>query len=466
MYTSRDKVHSVGPCCFSPPANCYCPCRTASPPPTRRSSRHLCDCPICNPVCSPKTGNFDHKVSRFGRSRSVNRIRPDVPCRNACFAYRPVSPTLYPCPNSAFEENRMLEYANLNVLLRRLSILQLEMKGLLNGKSLKERVQNIDNDDPHLRSSKANPFKDVPHHSASKPYSEKCLNHSQFSAHQRQYCLHRAQPRVEKYKWQPSFFQRKDLGRSLSPYRKKEDSPAESFTEELSLHSAEHDGKQGSRDGSEDDSSEWKEKKKIFQLWRDYNCDLHLKRIIDGSRKEAACRLVERIIHSKLTYYMLQYIGSVAKGLIGDDKTYYLSFFKTDGLFKHKPLNEGTYCELLSFVDKQAHPAKDLIKALEVSEEGMEEELNRGSYNANAYGDIRAQMRVFISVVTNVSTPHANHVSVSQALTDDDQNFFSKDLLQDLLKAADGGKLGGLQNAYKLVKLACYMALKRVESSA
>lgn len=356
------------------------------------------------------------------------------------------------------DDTRTMEYANLNALLRRLSILQLEMKGLLNGKSLKERVQMIGqklDDDTHFSSSKASPCKDVwlTENKHADCVHAKCSHHVQQCAHHVQ-----AHPK-EVRKWDIPQFHKKE-----EPFfcRNEENSPVRLLeTQDEATVGQKND--KASCDAIVPDS-DWKEKKQIVQLWRDYNCDLHLRRIIDGSRKEAACRILEKVVHGQLTYYMLQYIAAVAKGLLGDEKTHYLSFFKREGPFRNKPLNEGTYCELLCFVDKQANPARDVMKALEVSEEGLEEEGGRGGYDPNGIGDIRAQMRTFISVVAAASSPSStNMASISQA--DDDEALFTRDFLQDLIRAADQGKLGALQHAHKLIKLACFLALKRVESS-
>ncbi|KAI5082569.1 hypothetical protein GOP47_0002312 [Adiantum capillus-veneris] len=477
MYTSRDRTglglhHSSTPCCFSSPTRCYSACRSPSPSLCRTTCNHLCDCPVSTPHCVRKTVRFDHRNPRLGRSRSVNRGRYNGGYTDSSSVYRATSPTLFSRPKSVLDDSKMMEYANLNVLLRRLSILQLEMKGLLNGKSLRERVQMMGqklDDDIHLSSLKATtPCKDVwPMESSKLPANcaHHMVAHGQTCAHP--HVQHVSTLPVETHKWlQAPPFRKKEKQEPSFYCRKHDASRPRRFLEEPQQHlNMEELIKSKATDPCDAlvADLDWKEKKQMVQLWRDYNCDLHLRRIIDGSRKEAACRILERVVHAQLTYYMLQYIGAVAKGLMGDEKTHYLSFFKREGPFKNKPLNEGTYCELLSFVDKEANPAKDVTKALEVSEEGLEEEGGRGGYDPNAIGDIRAQMRVLVSVVANSSSPCPNSVPVAQV--DDDDTLFTRAFLYDLMKAVDQGKLGALQHAHGLIKLACFLALKRVESS-
>ncbi|MCO5606832.1 hypothetical protein L7F22_061023 [Adiantum nelumboides] len=477
MYTSRDRLglgfqHSSTPCCSSSPTRCYNACRSPSPSLCRTTCNHLSDCPVSIPHWAQKTVRFDHRNRHPGRSRSVNRGRFNGGYTDSGSLYRATSPTLFSRPKSVLDDSKTMEYANLNVLLRRLSILQLEMQGLLNGKSLRERVQMMGqklDDDIHLSSLKTTPCKDV-WLSENKP-SAKCVHHLQPCAHSQTYAHPHVQPwaqhvhtlPAETHKWQPPPFLKKEKEESSLYCKKHEGSPTRRVLEEPQQHVTEEvKGKAGPCDAFVPDS-DWNENKQMVQLWRDYNCDLHLRRIIDGSRKEVACRILERVVHSQLTYYMLQYIGAVAKGLMGDEKTHYLSFFKREGPFKNKPLNEGTYCELLSFVDKQANPAKDVSKALEVSEEGLEEEGGRGGYDPNAIGDIRAQMRVFLFAVANSSSPNSSSVPASQV--DEDDMLFTRAFLLDLMRAADQGKLGALQQAHQLIKLACFLALKRVEST-
>ncbi|KAH7420324.1 hypothetical protein KP509_13G002100 [Ceratopteris richardii] len=472
MYTPRERTglgyhHSTTPC-YSSSTRSYSACRTPSPSICRTACSHLCDWSTSIHSSARKAVRFDRQDAHLGRSKSVNRVRFHGTFRDSDSTYRPTSPTLFSRPKSALDDAKVLEYANLNVLLRRLSVLQLEMKGLLSGRSLKERVQMIGqklDDAVHVPSSKSNSRSDCLKPPAEKkPSTIQSSYHSQQAAQSSQPCVHQVNAHhIEKHRWQSPIVQRKEREEQSLVCRKQEISPRRRLMEELEHNTKEEcKDNQGPCEITVHDDPEWKEKKKIIQLWRDYNCDLHLRRIIDGSRKEAACRIIERVIHAQLTYYMLQYIGAVAKGLMGDDKTHYLGFFKKEGPFRNKPLNEGTYCELLGFVDKQPHPAKDVIKALEVSEEGLEEEGGRGGYDPHAMGDIRAQMRVFMSISSNLSASSANCVSVSQA--DEDKSIFTRDLLQDLTKAADEGKLGALQQAHGLVKLACFLALKRVES--
>lgn len=326
----------------------------------------------------------------------------------------------------------MVEYANLNSLLRRLSIVQLEMKGLLHGKSLKERVQTMsqpihDIVEDRMAASNTNPSKDV-----------WLLDKGHGFKHQEEYS-------TEKYKHMQSSFkgcQMQDQHRAR-PQKNNE---------------GETSGDQEAYQEAEIAATDCKERKKIVQLWRDYNCGLHLRRIIDSSRRGVACRMLEEL-QSRLTHHMQQYIGAVAKGLIGEEKAHYLRFFKHEGPFRSKPLREGTYAELLNFVGNHVKPAKDVLKALQIAEEELEEEAGREGYNPSSIGDIRAQMRAFLLV----SNKHlGTHLPLQD---DDDQEDITRDLLLDLSQAADQEKLGLLQPAHKLVKLACFFALKRIDSS-
>ena len=47
-----------------------------------------------------------------------------------------------------------------------------------------------------------------------------------------------------------------------------------------------------------------------------------------------------------------------------------------------------------------------------------------------------------------------------------DECLFTVELLQDLVRAANQAKLGGLQGLHKLIKLACFLALKGMDSSS
>ncbi|EFJ15878.1 hypothetical protein SELMODRAFT_422293 [Selaginella moellendorffii] len=321
-------------------------------------------------------------------------------------------------------------------LLDNFSTLESEIKSLLKGKnSLKDRIQSLGSKQESMRSVIQN-MEDKQLESIKSKLDvmeQQARGRVDYLNSLKQERIHSLeQARNSEYLEQPVFDHSAATATSFDEKRRAQ-----------SCHQQDHSQENQSRNNTIEPAL-----KRIISCWDENNCDLHLKRLIHSSRQIAAFEILE-FAHKRLSTHLINHISETARALVGDEKTGYLGQFLKHGPFESKPVGEGTYGELLKFVQREAKPRRELLKALKAAEDSLVQEAVASGYRAIEVGDIRSQMTGFFTTSMQNLSRYYYPIPLADAEV-------TRDVIDDTRLAAEQGKLGALQKASKLIKLGCY----------